>query len=136
MIYEITGEILIPKKIKKEAYSQDMIKAIEKFKKFVSEEHGVTEEYVNIKSIKVAEEKDDIDNDTEEPKTIKLQSTNIDYVKYYPNTSGLDITFHSGGKYHYSNIGKQLYEKLINAQSPGSFYHIHIKGKYPSLKLE
>lgn len=55
-----------------------------------------------------------------------VQSSNISSVGYNPDTSTLEIEFHSGGKYQYYGVPSQVHEGLMKAESKGSYFHHYI----------
>ncbi len=58
---------------------------------------------------------------------IKIQSSNINAVEYFPEKEQLDILFHSGEKYRYFEIPRGIYEMLLVAPSVGKFFDTYIK---------
>ena len=68
-------------------------------------------------------------------KRILVKSTNIHSIGYDKKSQILEIKFHSGGVYEYSEIPKELHKGLMWASSIGKFYHQNIKGRPPSRKL-
>ena len=63
-------------------------------------------------------------------------SSQILAAGYDITTRILQIRFTSGAEYQYSGVPPELYEKLLAAESAGSFLHKHIKGKYPFAKTK
>jgi len=68
-------------------------------------------------------------------------SSNIAAVEYTPDISELNsgvlvITFHSGGRYSYSNFGAELAEEFFLAESKGSFFHRKIRNQFIGVKVE
>ena len=47
----------------------------------------------------------------------------------------LIIEFKRGGSYQYDDVPEEIYNELIEADSPGSYYHKNIKGQYDCTKL-
>jgi len=66
----------------------------------------------------------------------RVKSTNIHSIGYDEKSQILEIEFLSGGVYEYSEIRKELHEDLMAAPSHGKYYNQHIKGEFPSKKLE
>ncbi len=60
-------------------------------------------------------------------------STDILQVGYENGT--LHIQFKNGALYSYSNVPEYLYLNLISASSVGSFFHLHIKGRYDDTRI-
>ena len=44
--------------------------------------------------------------------------------------STLAITFHNSGTYHFYRVPLSVYTGLMNASSKGSYYNMHIRGRY------
>lgn len=61
---------------------------------------------------------------------IPVSSSDLHSVGYDPETKVLEIEFHSGGIYQYSNIPETIFEQLMSAPSHGKFFHAHIKNVY------
>jgi hypothetical protein len=66
---------------------------------------------------------------------IPVNSSNIYSVGYDKTYKILEIEFHSGGIYQYSNISYDIYNQLMNASSKGQFFHRFIRDKYPTKKI-
>lgn len=47
----------------------------------------------------------------------------------------LTLEFNSGGSYQYSDVPKEVFDGLLNAESAGKYFHAIIKGKYDSEKI-
>jgi hypothetical protein len=54
-----------------------------------------------------------------------VSSSNLESVGYENGT--LEIRFHSGGTYQYSNVPEHVYQGLMGASSKGSYFDQHIK---------
>lgn len=66
----------------------------------------------------------------EEEKTLlrnSVESSNINSIGYDAANEILEIEFNHGGVYQYSDVPKNVYEELINADSHGSFFDRNIK---------
>ena len=64
-----------------------------------------------------------------------VQSSNLRSVGYDSVTKILEIEFHSGGIYQYSNVPPNVYSDLINAPSKGKYFASYIKDKYSTRKV-
>ena len=53
----------------------------------------------------------------------KVKSSVIASVKYDDDRSVLEITFHTGRVYHYSNVPRGVYEELLTAESAGKYFN-------------
>jgi hypothetical protein len=62
---------------------------------------------------------------------IPVHSSNIRAVGYEPETRTMEVEFHSGGVYRYSGVPETIYQGLMQAASKGSYFHDHIKDRYP-----
>ena len=60
-----------------------------------------------------------------------VHSSNIRSVGYDPAWRTLEVEFHSGGLYHYSGVPETVYHGFMRAASKGTYFHDHIKGRYP-----
>lgn len=61
-----------------------------------------------------------------------VKSSNIESVGYDDDTKTLKIKFKSGGTHHYADVDKLTYERLLSAQSIGSYFHTNIRNKFKS----
>ena len=62
---------------------------------------------------------------------IAVSSTNIRSVGYDLASRTLEVEFHSGGLYQYSDVPETIYQGFMRAASKGSYFHEHIRGRYP-----
>jgi hypothetical protein len=62
-------------------------------------------------------------------------SSNLKLVGYDEKMNILEIEFHSGAIYQYSNVPSSIYVKLMNAPSKGTFHHQQIKDKFKYIRL-
>jgi len=60
-----------------------------------------------------------------------VRSSNIRSVGYDPETRILEVEFHTGGIYQYSGVPETIFQGLMRAVSKGSYFHDHIKDRYP-----
>jgi len=65
----------------------------------------------------------------------QVSSSNIKSIGYESNSQTLEVEFRDGGIYQYFNVASNTYEKLISAQSIGSFFHKYIKNNYKWKKI-
>ena len=65
-----------------------------------------------------------------------VNSSNIRSIGYETTTQTLEIEFHGGRIYQYSGVGYAVYQGLMSATSKGSYFHSHIKDKYPFTRIE
>lgn len=62
---------------------------------------------------------------------IAVSSSNLQAVAYNALTSTLSIQFHHGGVYHYRGVPNGIHQGLMSAPSKGSYFHTHIKDRFP-----
>lgn len=58
-------------------------------------------------------------------------SSNIKSVGHDPETNTLEVEFKDGGVYSFGNVDSDKHQSMMSAQSVGSHFHKHIKGKHP-----
>jgi len=66
---------------------------------------------------------------------IPVRSSNIRSVGYDAASRTLEVEFHSGGVYQYSGVPQAIYQGCMRAVSKGSYFHDHIKGRYPDRQV-
>lgn len=71
-----------------------------------------------------------------EMKRDPVQSSNIESIGYDHNAATLEVKFHSGEVYQYTNVPESVYKGLFDAESKGRYFHTNIRGKYPFNKIE
>jgi KTSC domain len=59
-----------------------------------------------------------------------LRSTAIAAASYETDTQTLEVEFVNGRTYTHEAVPLEVYEGLVGAPSPGSFYNSAIKGQY------
>jgi hypothetical protein len=64
-----------------------------------------------------------------------VRSSNIRSVGYDPVSQTLEVEFHSGSIYQYSGVPETIYQGFMCAASKGSYFHAHVKGRYPYTKV-
>lgn len=52
-----------------------------------------------------------------------LNSSAIEFVSYEPASQRLHVTFRHGGTYTYFGVPPDVYEDLIDADSPGTYFN-------------
>ncbi|MCY4474000.1 MAG: KTSC domain-containing protein [Chloroflexi bacterium] len=62
-------------------------------------------------------------------------SDNIRSIGYDEITNVLEIEFRSGGVYQYSDVHQSIHAALMNASSKGSYFHRHIRDRYPTTRI-
>jgi len=64
-----------------------------------------------------------------------VSSSNIRSVGYDLDTRTLEVEFHSSGIYQYAGVPETIYQGFMRAASKGSYFHDHIKGRYPDKQM-
>ena len=59
-----------------------------------------------------------------------LSSSNLNAMRYDPETKTLQIRFNSGRTYDYSDVPPEVAEGLTTASSPGAYFNAAIKNQY------
>ena len=70
-----------------------------------------------------------------EIKLTPLKSSNIKGGHYNEDTQTLTIEFHNGGRYSYGGVVKSHWDAMQKAESPGSYLHKNIRGRFNHTKL-
>ena len=60
----------------------------------------------------------------------RVSSSNLASVGYDEKSSTLEIAFHGGRIYQYDGVPKPVYDSLMSAGSPGSFFDANVKRAY------
>lgn len=66
---------------------------------------------------------------------IHSDSSMITSTAYHPHTETLELVFCNGGIYEYHQIGEEIYEEFLAAESIGEYFNNHIRLKYPYTKV-
>ncbi len=61
-----------------------------------------------------------------------VDSSNIEATRYDRETGTLGIRFRNGGVYSYRGVPAEIAQGLVQAESPGRFFHSMIRGAYES----
>jgi hypothetical protein len=56
-------------------------------------------------------------------------------VRYDPDASVMEVTFKSGGRYHYEHVSPKMFCRFVLAESMGKFFHAKIRNKYKFHKM-
>jgi hypothetical protein len=64
----------------------------------------------------------------------KVKSSNIEEIGHEGKT--LTVKFTNGGTYEYDGVPADMLHKILTAESPGTFFHQNIKGKFPHAKKD
>jgi hypothetical protein len=63
-------------------------------------------------------------------------SSSLSHCDYDDETKEMHITFASGGRHKFKNVDKEVYDGLTKAESPGKYFHMHIRKKHDSEKVD
>jgi hypothetical protein len=66
---------------------------------------------------------------------IALRSRDLAIAGYDRASSTLEITFRSGGVYHYRDVPEEVFRALLAAPSQGRFFHEQILDRYPHSRI-
>lgn len=65
-----------------------------------------------------------------------VNSSNLASVGYDSEDNILEVEFHHGGVYQYSNVPSEVYEGLMSAESHGKYFDVKVKkAGYPYRKI-
>ena len=65
----------------------------------------------------------------------RVNASNLRSVGYDPRGGVLEIEFSSGSIVQYSGVSEEVYRRLMNAPSPGSFFHDKIEEDFPAKRV-
>lgn len=68
------------------------------------------------------------------PKMVPVKSSNIEAIGHDPKANELHVKFKDGGHYIYADAAADHHNSMLNAESVGSYFHAHIKGKFKHRK--
>lgn len=63
-------------------------------------------------------------------------SSSISCCEYDEDTKEMHITFASGGKHCFKDVTKDVYDGLAASESPGRHFHLHVRRRYDSHKVD
>lgn len=66
--------------------------------------------------------------------TQQINGTNIKTVKFDPMVNKLTVIFQDGSEWDYAGVPVRLFQAMIHADSPGSYFNSHIKPRYRGKK--
>jgi len=66
---------------------------------------------------------------------LPVSSSNIVSVGYDQSSETLEVEFIKSGVYQYYNVPLFQYERMMSADSIGTFFNAEIKNSYPCAKL-
>ncbi len=65
---------------------------------------------------------------------VPVKSSNIKTIGWESGT--LEIEFHSGGIYQYSDVPAAIYTTMLDAPSKGKYFHKNIKDRYEFRRIK
>ncbi len=66
---------------------------------------------------------------------VVLRSSSLAHVAYDRYREILHVEFRDGTVYQYATVPIQTYRDLLRATSKGSYFNLHIRGRYPHAAL-
>ncbi len=66
---------------------------------------------------------------------VAVQSSNLAEIGYNPQSQTLEIMFRNGAVYQYFDVPEHVFKELLDAASPGRYFHSAIKGSYRYARL-
>jgi hypothetical protein len=66
---------------------------------------------------------------------LHVHSSNIRSVGYDPTTRLLEVEFHRGSVYEYSDVPETVHQALMSASSKGSYLNTQVKPRYRCRQL-
>jgi hypothetical protein len=67
---------------------------------------------------------------------VSLDSTTLAAAAYDGRCERLELDFRDGTRYAYTGVPPNLYLDLLRADSKGSFFNRHIRGRFPCVKTD
>lgn len=61
---------------------------------------------------------------------VELMSESIPAAEYDERLQELKLTFTDGRSYRFAGVPRAVFDGLVAADSPGSYYHASIRGRY------
>jgi len=65
----------------------------------------------------------------------RLNASNIRSAGYDSRSRVLEIEFSSGGIFQYSGVSDEVYRRLMNAPSPGTFFRDEIEESFTGKRI-
>ena len=66
---------------------------------------------------------------------VAVSSSAFSSFSYNTKSEALSVNFHNGRTYVYSQVPSHVFDGLCSAESSGSFFQKHIKGKFPTIEI-
>lgn len=69
--------------------------------------------------------------------SMPVQSSLLASVSYQPEESVLDLEFREGGiVYRYFHVPRDIYTRLLKAESRGAYFNHQIRNRFPCQRLQ
>ena len=65
----------------------------------------------------------------------RVNASNLRSIGYDTRSRVLEVEFSSGGIVQYSGVSEEVYLRLVNASSPGSYFHDNVEEDFPAKKV-
>lgn len=65
----------------------------------------------------------------------RINASNIRAVGYDARSRMLEVEFSGGSIVQYSGVSEDIYRRLMNAPSPGRFFHDQIEENFPPKRV-
>lgn len=65
----------------------------------------------------------------------RINANKIRAVGYDPKSQALEVEFSNGTVYVYSGVSQEVYRRLMNAPTPGSFFEERIADEFSSRRV-
>ena len=65
----------------------------------------------------------------------RLNASNIRSAGYDARNRTLEVEFSNGGIYQYSGVAEEVHRRLMNAPSPGSYFHDNIEESFSAKRI-
>ena len=65
----------------------------------------------------------------------RINANKIRAVGYDPKSQALEVEFSNGTVYVYSGVSPEVYRRLMNAPTPGSFFEERIADEFSSRRV-
>ena len=65
----------------------------------------------------------------------RVKASNIRSVGYDSRNRVLEVEFSNGGICQYAGVAEEVYRRLMNAPSPGSYFHDNIEESFGAKRI-
>lgn len=67
--------------------------------------------------------------------SMELHSSTLTRATYLPESAILQLEFRDGSVYRYAPLPQSLHQDLLQADSPGTFFNLRIRGRFLHLRV-